>query len=109
MNGSPSAPGDRRTVRTRDAGDRGAPPLPTTRERPPPVSTSDLFELRVLVEATDWHDVATLMSDVERAIDPHHVRAGEDRRWSVVANRLSAQQAAELRTFLDERARAAPG
>ena len=61
----------------------------------------ELFELKVLVEAHDWHDVAALMASVDRALDPHQTAMSGDRRWSVVANRLPANRAHELLEFLD--------
>lgn len=70
-------------------------------------SSSEIFELKVLVEAEDWHDVASLMASVDRALDPHHrVRSG-DRRWSVVAQRLPAWHARELLGFVGRHQRAA--
>jgi len=61
-----------------------------------------LFELKVLVEAHDWHDVAALMASVDRALDPHQTAVSGQRRWSVVANRLPADRAQELLEFLAE-------
>ena len=57
---------------------------------------SEVFELKVLVEADDWHDVAALMASIDRALDPHQRASDGDRRWSVIANRLPAQRAREL-------------
>ena len=64
-------------------------------------TSPELFELKVLVEAYDWHDVAALMASVDRALDPHQAAASGQRRWSVVANRLPAEHAQELLEFLD--------
>jgi hypothetical protein len=64
-------------------------------------TSPELFELKVLVEAHDWHDVATLMASVDRALDPHQAAVSGQRRWSVVANRLPAEHAQELLEFLD--------
>jgi hypothetical protein len=60
----------------------------------------ELFELKVLVEAHDWHDVATLMASVDRALDPHQTAVSGNRRWSVVASRLPADRADELLEFV---------
>lgn len=57
---------------------------------------SDLYELKVIIEADGWHEMATLMACVDRALDPHVRRRGGSRRWSVIANRLSAGKAHEL-------------
>lgn len=65
-------------------------------------TSPELFELKVLVEAHDWHDVATLMASVDRALDPHQTAVSGQRRWSVVANRLPADRAQELLEFLAE-------
>jgi hypothetical protein len=67
------------------------------------ITPPELFELKVLVEAHDWHDVATLMASVDRALDPHQTAMSGDRRWSVVANRLPAERAHELLEFLGRR------
>lgn len=67
------------------------------------MSTSpELFELKVLVEADGWHDVATLMASVDRALDPHHTAVSGPRRWSVVANRVPAERAGELLDLVDQ-------
>jgi hypothetical protein len=63
-------------------------------------TSPELFELKVLVEAYDWHDVAALMASVDRALDPHQAAVSGQRRWSVVANRLPADRAHELLEFL---------
>ncbi len=63
---------------------------------------SDLYELKVIVEADDWHDVSVLMASVDRALDPHHRQRGHSRRWSVVANRVAEGQARELLWFLEQ-------
>jgi hypothetical protein len=65
-------------------------------------TSPELFELKVLVEAHDWHDVATLMASVDRALDPHQTAVSGQRRWSVVANRLPADRAHELLEFVDQ-------
>lgn len=65
-------------------------------------TSPELFELKVLVEAHDWHDVAALMASVDRALDPHQTAVSGQRRWSVVANRLPADRAQELLEFLAE-------
>lgn len=57
---------------------------------------SQLFELKVFVEADDWRDVATLVTSVDRALDPHHRRTDGNRRWSVVANRVPGGEADAL-------------
>lgn len=63
---------------------------------------SDVFELKVLVEASDWRDVAALMSSVDRALDPHEHGAMPGRRWSVVASRLADEPARELLAFVGQ-------
>lgn len=74
-------------------------------ERDDDVTTSpELFELKVLVEALDWHDVAALMASVDRALDPHQRAMSGARRWSVVANRLPAERAGELLNLVEGRA-----
>lgn len=65
-------------------------------------TSPELFELKVLVEAHGWHDVAALMASVDRALDPHQAAIPGDRRWSVVANRLPAERADELLDFVDQ-------
>jgi hypothetical protein len=65
-------------------------------------TSPELFELKVLIEAYDWHDVATLMASVDRALDPHQAAVSGERRWSVVANRLPADRAHELLEFIDQ-------
>lgn len=65
-------------------------------------TSSELFELKVLVEAHGWHDVATLMASVDRALDPHAAAIPGERRWSVVANRLPAERADELLDLVDQ-------
>jgi hypothetical protein len=72
------------------------------RERLELTSSPELFELKVLVEADDWHDVAALMASVDRALDPHQEAVSGQRRWSVVANRLPADRAHELLEFVDQ-------
>jgi hypothetical protein len=72
-------------------------------------TSPELFELKVLVEAHDWRDVAALMASVDRALDPHHTAVSGDRRWSVVANRLPADQAHELLQFVGRRLPAPSG
>jgi hypothetical protein len=74
--------------------------MPARHERLELTASPELFELKVLVEAHDWHDVAALMASVDRALDPHHCAMSGDRRWSVVANRLPADHAHELLEFL---------
>lgn len=71
-------------------------------------SPPELFELKVLVEAYDWRDVAALMASVDRALDPHHIAVSGDRRWSVVANRVPADRANELLDFLGRGSPEAP-
>jgi hypothetical protein len=63
-------------------------------------ASSEVFELKVLVEADDWHDVAALIASVDRALDPHQRTGRGDRRWSVIANRLPAPRARELLGFV---------
>ncbi|HEX6255024.1 MAG TPA: hypothetical protein VFZ70_04365 [Euzebyales bacterium] len=71
---------------------------------------SELFELKVIVEADGWHDVAELMDTVDRALDPHRRARGGTRRWSVVANRLPGATGAELLAVVtDGEDAAAPG
>ena len=65
-------------------------------------TSAELFELKVIVEADGWHDVAALMAAVDRALDPHQAAGSGDRRWSVMADRLSDERAGELRAFIDE-------
>ena len=65
-------------------------------------TSPELFELKVLVEAHGWHDMAALMASVDRALDPHQTTMPGDRRWSVVANRLPAERAEELLDFVDQ-------
>jgi hypothetical protein len=72
-------------------------------------TSPELFELKVLVEAHDWHDVATLMTSVDRALDPHQAAVSGQRRWSVVANRLPADRAHELLDFVSQTSAEAPG
>lgn len=60
-----------------------------------------LFELKVLVEADDWHDVAALMASVDRALDPHRQARGGQRRWSVIAGVVPADCASELLWFVE--------
>lgn len=67
-------------------------------------ASPELFELKVLVEAHGWHDVAALMASVDRALDPHQSAVSGDRRWSVVANRIPAERADELLEFIDHQA-----
>lgn len=63
---------------------------------------SDLFELKVIVEAEGWHDVSTLMASVDRALDAHRLSHEGNRHWSVIANRLPDGQARELLWFVDQ-------
>lgn len=57
---------------------------------------TELFELKVFVEADGWSDVATLMERVDEALEPHRQARGGTRRWSVVANRLHGARREEL-------------
>ncbi len=66
------------------------------------IAPSDLYELKVIIEADDWHDVSALMDSVDRALDPHRRRRGASRQWSVIANRLPAGQARELLWFVEQ-------
>jgi hypothetical protein len=63
---------------------------------------SELFELKVIVEADGWHDIAELMDGVDRALDPHRRARGGTRRWSVVATRLPTTEGAELLAAVDD-------
>jgi hypothetical protein len=63
---------------------------------------TELFELKVIVEADGWHDLSGLMTTVDRALDPHRQSCDGGRRWSVVASRLPAGQADDLRRFVDQ-------
>jgi hypothetical protein len=64
--------------------------------------SSELFELKVIVEAEGWHDIAELMDSVDRALDPHRRARGGTRRWSVVASRLPGAAGAQLLAAVDE-------
>jgi hypothetical protein len=63
---------------------------------------SELFELKVIVEADGWHDIAELMESVDRALDPHRRARGGSRRWSVIANRLPGATSADLLSVVDD-------
>lgn len=63
---------------------------------------SELFELKVIVEADGWHEVAALMDTVDRALDPHRRVRDGDRRWSVLAARIPEERAQELLRFIDQ-------
>lgn len=63
--------------------------------------TSELFELKVMVEADDWQEVAALMDTVDRALDPHRQARDGTRRWSVMARRVPGAQSSELLRFID--------
>ncbi|CAN5917447.1 hypothetical protein BH23ACT10_BH23ACT10_28390 [soil metagenome] len=63
---------------------------------------AELFELKVIVEADGWHDLSDLMATVDDALEPHRATRDDDRRWSVVANRLPAGQAQQLLWFIDQ-------
>jgi hypothetical protein len=63
---------------------------------------TELFELKVIVEADDWRDVATMMSSVDDALEPHRDDRVSGRRWSVVARLLPDGQAEALRWFLEQ-------
>jgi hypothetical protein len=63
--------------------------------------SSELFELKVMVEADDWREVAALMDTVDRALDPHRQVRDGTRRWSVMARRVPGAQSTELLRFID--------
>lgn len=63
---------------------------------------SELFELKVIVEADGWRDLSGLMAAVDDALEPHRLTSERGRRWSVVAARLPADHARELLWFIDE-------
>lgn len=64
--------------------------------------SSELFELKVMVEADGWHEVAALMDTVDRALDPHRQTHAGARRWSVMARRVPGEQSRELLRFIDQ-------
>lgn len=64
--------------------------------------SSELFELKVIVEADGWHDVAAVMASVEEALEPHRDGRPGGRRWSVVAGPLREDRAQELLWFIDQ-------
>lgn len=64
-------------------------------------TSSELFELKVIVEADGWHDVAAVMASVDEALEPHHDGRPGGRRWSVVAAPLPEGRAQELLWFID--------
>lgn len=70
--------------------------------------SSELFELKVMVEAKGWHDVAALMDAVDRALDPHRLAHKGARRWSVMARRVPGEQSRELLRFIDQLGASAP-
>lgn len=70
---------------------------------------SELFELKVIVEAAGWHEIAPLMDIVDRALDPHRQTADGTRRWSVTARRVPGEQSQELLRFIDRCGRTASG
>lgn len=70
---------------------------------------TELFELKVMVEADGWHEVAGLMDTVDRALDPHRDARDGVRRWSVVARQVPDDQTRELLGFIDECGSTAPG
>jgi hypothetical protein len=55
---------------------------------------SELFELKVIVEADGWHDIAELMDGVDRALDPHRRARG--------GTRLPTTEGAELLAAVDD-------
>ncbi len=62
---------------------------------------SELFELKVIVEADGWHDIAAVMTSVDEALELHRDGRPGGRRWSVVASPLPAGRAQELLWFVD--------
>lgn len=62
---------------------------------------SELFELKVMVEADGWHEVAALMDTVDRALDPHRQGPDRTRRWSVTARRVPGERSRELLRFIE--------
>ncbi len=64
--------------------------------------SSELFELKVMIEADGWHEVAALMDAVDRALDPHQQVHDGARRWSVMARRVPDVQSRELLRFIDQ-------
>lgn len=65
-------------------------------------ASPQLFELKVIVEADGWHDVAALVASVDEALEPHRDGRTGDRRWSVVAAPLPEGRARELRWFVED-------
>jgi hypothetical protein len=65
-------------------------------------ASPELFELKVIVEADGWRDVAAVMATVDEALEPHRDGRPGGRRWSVVAAPLPAGRARELRWFVEE-------
>lgn len=63
---------------------------------------TELFELKVFVEADGWSDVATLMERVDEALEPHRQARDGTRRWSVVADRLHGARREELLAVIAE-------
>lgn len=61
---------------------------------------TELYELKVLVEADDWRDLSDVMATVDDALEPHRRSARGARRWSVVASRLPAGTTQDLLWFL---------
>ena len=61
-----------------------------------------LFELKVMVEADGWHEVAALMDTVDRALDPHRQAHDSVRRWSVMARLVPGEQSRELLWFIEQ-------
>jgi hypothetical protein len=62
----------------------------------------ELFELKVMVEADGWHEVAALMDTVDRALDPHRQAHDDARRWSVMARLVPGEQSRELLRFIEQ-------
>lgn len=65
-------------------------------------ASCELFELKVIVEAGGWHDIAAVMASVEEALEPHRDSRPGGRRWSVVAAPLHEGRARELLWFIDQ-------
>ena len=65
-------------------------------------ASPELFELKVIVEADGWRDVAAVMASVDEALEPHRDGRPGDRRWSVVAAPLPEGRAQELRWFVEQ-------
>lgn len=63
---------------------------------------TELFELKVLVEAEGWDDLSSLMATVDHALEPHRQSRDGGRRWSVVASRLPDGHARDLLWFIDQ-------